>query len=496
MHKENNGEPLNTWQRSIRSIILLLCLSTMLLTCLQVIGHGYFPGDDALRHAAKVISGKQWSDILVLRPEMTMDSHPGWHVILQGFQFVAGGDKKLLLNFSVIFLFLAFTLPPVLYFRRGEAWIATLAIMSIFSVGPLMRLLYGRPFVVSMILVLVFCLIWAKIKNKHKPVSELMVFTGVAALATWVHGSWFLYCLPLAALLIAREYRVFALMSASTVVGIFIGALFTGAPFAFLRQLIFQATNALGQHDFQRQLVTELQPFSGEPLIVILVGSFLLWRWARGEWDVKIVDNPIFYLVVIAWILGFTAVRFWSDWGWPALMFWMAVELQTVFEKHIQTFSVQRLLLCTVMCLVLVLALTNDRESRWSGISSKWPDMQNAEQRPWLPEEGGILYNDSMILFYQVFYLNPHGPWRYVLGFEPVWMPSDNLKIYRNIQLTQSKKESYTPWVAKMTYKDRMILILNRKPQIEGLEWHEITPTIWSGKLASSTKKHGEQQGR
>jgi hypothetical protein len=492
-----NQALLSPRDRLTRSFILMMCLGTLLLICLRVIGQGYSPGDDALRHVAKVVSGKPWAEILVIRPEMTMDSHQGWHTILSWFKSLTGTDKKGLLNFSVIFLFWAFTLPPVLYFRRGEAWVATLALSTVFSFSPVYRLFYGRPFIFSMILILVYCLIWARIKNRRKPLVELIVFAGVTALATWAHGSWFLYCLPLAALVIAREYRVFALMSASTLAGIIMGALFTGNPFVFLRQLIFQAFNALGQHDFQRQLVTELQPFSGEPLMLVVIGGLLLWRWARGEWDVKIVDNPVFYLVVITWILGFNAVRFWADWSWPALTFWVAVELQAVFEKHVKQFSVQRLLLCITLCLVLMLSLTNDRDSRWSGMPSKWPDMKSAENRPWLPDEGGILYNDDMALFYQMFYLNPHGPWRYTLGFESTWMSADNLKVYGNIQLTRSKNESYAPWVAKMTSKDRMILVLGSKPQIEGLEWYEVTPTIWSGRLIeTSSKKHDEQKGR
>lgn len=478
----------NPQQRLIRSFILLICLATLLLTCLRVLGHGYSPSDDALRHVAMVVSGKAWADILVIRPEMIMDSHPGWHVILRGVQSLMGGDKQLLLNFSVLFLFLAFTLPPVLYFRRGEAWIASLALATIFS-GAVYRLFYGRPFVLSMTLILVFCLLWTRIKHKPKPVLELMVFTGVTALATWAHGSWFLYGLPLAALLLAREYRVFALMTLATLVGIVLGALSTGSPFIFLHQLLFQTINALGQHDFHRQLVGELQPFAGEPLIVILVGGLLLWRWVRGGWDVKVVDNPVFYLATIAWILGFSTVRFWTDWGWPALAFWVALELQEVFETYLKKFSMRRFILCIALCLVLFLSLTNDRGSRWSGVMSEWPNMENSAHRPWLPAEGGILYNDDMSLFYQVFYLNPKGPWRYTLGFEPAWMTEDNLKIYRHIQLTRGKNESYAPWVGKMTAKDRMILVRGVKPQIEGLEWHEVTPSIWSGRVVNIAKK-------
>jgi hypothetical protein len=470
-------------QRLIRSFILLMCLGTLLLTCLRVIGQGYFPSDDALRHVAKVVSGKPWSEILVIRPEITMDSHPGWHTILSVFQLLTGIDEKGLLNFSVITLFLAFTLPPVLYFRRGEAWIASLALSAVFFFGPIQRLFYGRPYIISMVMVLLFCFLWDRIRDRKRPWADLVALASVTALATWIHGTWYLFTLPLLALVLARQWRVLLHMSAALSLGVILGAMLTGSPLVFLHQMLFHALEAFGKNDFPRQLVTEFQPFSGESPVFLLVGGLLLWRWTRGDWDNSALDNPIFYLVIIGWIMGFFAARFWADWAWPALAFWVAQEVQTVLEHYTDRFSLKQMAHAGVFCLILLLAVTNDRSSRWSGAVALWPNIENAAHRPWLPEEGGILYNDNMYLFFQVFYHNPLGPWRYTLGFEPVWMPADNLEVYRHIQLTLGKNESYVPWVEKMTYKDRMILIRNAKPQIEGLEWHEVTAEVWSGKL-------------
>ena len=66
-------------------VIIVSCLFVLalLLISLRVISYGYIPGDDAMRHAAKAVSGKGWGEILVLRPEITMDSHVGWHKILE-----------------------------------------------------------------------------------------------------------------------------------------------------------------------------------------------------------------------------------------------------------------------------------------------------------------------------------------------------------------------------------------------------------------------------
>ena len=478
-----NQSRLSPQHQLIRSVVLLMCLSTLLITCLRVIGHGFFPIDDALRHVAKVLSGKSWADILIIRPEITMDSHPGWHIILSVFQAVTKCDKTVLLNFSVMFLFLVFTVPPVFYFRRGEAWIASIALSAVFFFGSIYRLFYGRPYIISMALILLFCFLWDKIRDKNKPWNELIALSAMTALATWIHGAWYLLALPLVALALARHWRVFGLMSGAMFLGVLCGAMLTGSPLVFLHQMIFHALEAFGKNDFARQLVGEFQPFAGEALVFFVIGGFLLWRKARGEWDIRVVDNPIFYLVVIGWIMGFFASRFWTDWAWPALAFWMALEIQAVLGKYMDSFSWKRLMLAGTFCLVLLLAVTNDYGSRWSGAVSKWPEMENKEHRPWLPDDGGIVYNDNMFLFYQVFYYNPHAPWRYVLGFEPIWMTADNLKIYRHIQLTRGRDESYLPWVQKMTAKDRMILIRGIKPQIQGIEWHEITPTVWSGKL-------------
>ncbi len=155
-----NQSRLSPQHQLIRSVVLLMCLSALLITCLRVIGHGFFPIDDALRHVAKVLSGKSWADILIIRPEITMDSHPGWHIILSVFQAVTKCDKTVLLNFSVMLLFLVFTVPPIFYFRRGEAWIASLALSTVFFFGSIYRLFYGRPYITSMALVLLFCFLW------------------------------------------------------------------------------------------------------------------------------------------------------------------------------------------------------------------------------------------------------------------------------------------------------------------------------------------------
>jgi len=40
------------------------------------------PGDDAMRHAAKTISGKTWQQILIMRSDFQIDPSPGWQAVL------------------------------------------------------------------------------------------------------------------------------------------------------------------------------------------------------------------------------------------------------------------------------------------------------------------------------------------------------------------------------------------------------------------------------
>jgi len=477
-------------ERLLRPAALLICLASLLLACLQILGHGYIPMDDALRHVAKVLSGKEWQDILVIRPEFTMDSHPGWHFILKRVSGIIGSDPTLLLDFSVLSLCLLFVLTPLFLFRRPEAWILSLLAFSVFSFGTVYRLLYGRPFIFSMFQVVVFCFLWERIRDKRAPIEELAVFTAISALSAWISGTWYLLALPVSALGLARQWRVSALMTAAAATGTFLGAVFTGSPLIFLHQMIYHALHALGQIDFQRQLVSEFQSFDGSPVALIVVAVMLIWRGARGQWNRECVDNPVFILGALGWALGFVAVRFWSDWGWPAFAFWTTMEVQVVLEKYLGEFNPRRLVLVVAASLVLFLALSNDHGSRWTGmLGVEWPQMTKAEHRKWLPEREGVLYSDGMDVFYQIFLNNPHGEWKYVLGFEPVWMPEDDLKIYRHIQLTKGKPESYAPWVRKMTEKDRLILVRMEKPKIEGLDWYEVTPTVWSGKRMAGTEQ-------
>ena len=88
-----------------------------------------------------------------------------------------------------------------------------------------------------------------------------------------------------------------------------------------------------------------------------------------------------------------------------------------------------------------------------------------------------------MTAFYQTFYANPHGWWRYVLGYEPGIMTEDNLKTYRRIQWNMGAYKAFAPWVKKLRPQDRIVIQADGKPAIDGLDWDMTVSGIWIGRL-------------
>ena len=288
---------------------------------------------------------------------------------------------------------------------------------------------------------------------------------------------------------IARERRACLYLSISIASGIFLGAFLTGHPYLYLKEDVTHVIFAYHNTWPQRVLVDELQPFGGEQLIVIVVCALLLWRYMRGAWDRKCVDNPVFILSAVCWILGFCAGRFWFDWGMPALMVWMALEFQDAFKGALGTFSWNRVRLTAVVAITLFFALTNDSGGRWTrAFAVDYLSQDDPEQKEWLPSAGGIIYSDDMGVFYETFFRNPKAPWRYILGFEPGIMPPEDLSILRHIQMHGTKHgadELFRPWVEKMRPQDRLVIRrpVSQPPNISGLEWAYVVTNTWVGRL-------------
>ena len=263
---------------------------------LTVIGYGYLPYDDALRHAAKIISGKDLNEILVMRDGITIDRHPGWHAILGFVHHLTGCNQDGLVVFSVAALFIMFCIIPFLFLNYPEAWLITLLITTLASITCVRRLFYGRPYIITDTVLLVLAFIWPKLRSRKFPYKVVSSLALLVALAVWTHGIWYLFILPVICFFLAREWHAGLNFSIAAVCGIILGGVFTGHPYLFLRDGIVHLMRVMGSNLPQRILVDELKPFGGDVLIVLVVCFLLIWRYARGAWNRKSVDNPIFIL--------------------------------------------------------------------------------------------------------------------------------------------------------------------------------------------------------
>ncbi len=469
---------------------VILSIWTLLIIPFQVLGYGFLPPDDALRHSAKVISGKDWSQILILRDDITMDSHPGWHAILGVIHRITTWDAHSLVLFSVIFLFILFSLTPLLFLRYPESWLCSLITISIFAESWILRLFLGRPYIFTMAVLLTVCFLWPSLKNKKIPFKIIIFFVIAIALSAWVHCAWYLFALPIIAFFLAREWRAGILFSICTAVGVAIGVSLTGHPIIFLQQTIKHLFLAFGSVDVRSILVTEFQPALADVGIIMMVAGMIVWRSLRGRWDKKIVDNPVFILAVISFVLAFVSRRVFIDWGLPALAVWMANEFNEFFGSTLNT-PWRRIALSIVACFVLYLSITADAVNRWSKFKpADYLSVEDHDQRPWLPEPGGIIYSDDMMIFYTTFFKNPNADWRYILGFEPAIMPQEDLKIFRDIQQNRTSYKYFYPWVKKMTPKDRLIIrgSPDSKPKIPELEWYYAAQGTWAGRLPRNSQ--------
>ncbi|HEX9799652.1 MAG TPA: hypothetical protein VGC00_05710 [Thermoanaerobaculia bacterium] len=475
--------------RATNVAVWLVAVWFLALIPLRVVALGHRPADDARRHAAKVVSGKPWSEILVLREGVTVDPHQGWHAVLAVAQRLVVETPTGLLVLSVVSLGVLALVAPLLFWRgRSEAWLLALLVAALTEWGFLYRLMLGRPLVISIALLLVLGFVWQGLDEAVPARRRWAAVALMFALSVWMHGNWYLWGLPLACFFAARRGRAARRLTAAVAAGTAAAALASGQPLAFLVQTFVHPFRALAS-DLPRQgMVSEFQAGDGALPVVAAVLGLLVWRRSRGRELAPLLRDPIFLLAGAGWALGFYVVRFWLDWGMPACVVWMARELDEALESS-PIRGRTRLLVTAVTAAALVLAVTVDTGRRWShGESAAFLSLERPEHRPWLPEPGGILYTNDMRVFYNTFFKNPRASWRYAVGFEPSLMPPEDLAVFRAIQRELASDASFAPWVAKMRPEDRLIIVREgaSPPVIPSLEWHSPYREMWIGRRPSS----------
>jgi hypothetical protein len=466
--------------------MMMLVVIVVATLPLCILSHGFLPPDDALRHAAKVVSGKSWPEILVMRSDITIDHNPGWHRVLSWVHESTGWDQRMLVSFSVVTMFVLFAFSPLPWLRRPEAWLASLTLMMLICPYFAKRAFAGRPFFLTMAATLILLCMWTRADDGKITRTRILISIVLMALSTWIHGSWYLFVLIPAAFLLAREWRKGITLTFCWVAGSILGAALTGQPWTFLAQSFRIPFLALGQNAPVESLVGEFQPFKGDYWAVMLVAIVFIWRKFIGRSLSEPWRDPIFLMAVLGWLLGFRVFRFWLDWGIPALALWIAFHISEVLELQIPTNSPTRITIGALVAIVLFFGVAKDRDARWSHYGN-WEalDASRPEHAEWIPEPGGILYSVNLSVFYKTFFQNPHGQWRYALGFEPSFMLPENLAVYQELWRSLDAIRTCTQWVARMSPADRLVLLGSPKtrPAIRQLEWQYAAENTWVGRL-------------
>jgi MFS family permease len=468
----------------VADAVLGIVLLSLLLIPIRIIRYGFRPMvDDTPADAAKAVSGRPWTDVLVLKDTFQLDPHVGWHALLRAIFLTTGLGTKGLVVLAVVALFVLFAWSLVAWLDRPEAWLATLLLVVGVGTGLMERYTLGRPFLISATVLVTILALWYR-RGEYPPSRRTMVImAALIAIAVLLHGSWYLWLLPIAAFCLAGQWPWARALAASWVVGTLVGALLTGSPAGYLAESVRMGFEAFGRHSYQSTLVHEFQPMPENLAGLLLLGGLVAFRELGGFVSRPLRANPAFWLACLGLALGFKAMRFWGDWGIVALMVLITFDVQAFLVTRLAATSAKRVALAAGLGATLWMATTSDADSRWTAsASTRYLVQDDPQAAGWLPDAGGVLYSSEMALFYQTFFRNPHAPWRYITGFEPAMMPDDDFQTYQIIGLNHGNPLAYMPWVKKLRAQDRVAMHWPEQPRIPELEWKSVSG-VWLGRL-------------
>ena len=480
-------------QRLVPLFAWIVVAATFFCVTMQILSYGFIPAGDARRHVAKAMTDKEYTQIVVLRPEYKIDHSPGWDWILRHLEEwilrplhqTAEWDMDKLMSFSVAATMLCVYLAGLPWLRRPEAWMAALLAQLVGLPEMMLRLDQGRPYLLSEGVLICILFAWGR-EGTGKPSRRTIVLTIAGlALSVWVHGAWYVWVFVPGAFLLAGAWRRALWLAGCWGAGVVAGALLTGQPVAFLYGALFMAARVFQEHAPKWMLVGEFQPSDGEFYTLAILALVYLWRRQRDRDSDSLLRQPLFWMIAVFWTLGFQSDRFWADWGMPAATVWLALQFDDWMAGKWPAESGRRLLLCALIAAPFLLGSTSDLKSRFTkDLREPFLDGSKPELQGWLPEGDGIFYSADMAFFYDTFYHNPQANWRYILGFEPALMPDDDLKILRYMQWNHWNWPTYKPWVDKMRPQDRLEIPSSAQPPIPELEWREggAGTGIWIGR--------------
>jgi hypothetical protein len=476
---------LESFRRYVPLAAWMIVILLLLIIPLKVISYGYLPGDDALRHAAYSVSGKTWPEILVLGPTFHFDPNWGWHWLLGKVHVWENWDAGALVVFCVVMLFLVSNGAAVACLKRPEAWLAGFVLVALVS-DLTQRFLLGRPFVLTVAAMAVILFTWQRHGSSSPKWRTVAWMTPLIAAAVFLHGVWYLWALMVAAFFLAGQFRWCFLLAASWILGTFLSSALTGHPIESMMQAVQLAMRAVGMHQTQLTMVSELKPSGGEINTIYLLGGLVLLRQLTKLNAPPLVRHPAFWMVALGWVLGCQTSRFWEDWGAPALVILITCDLQLFFETRLAADSFKRLALVCCIAVTTYAVTTNDINSRWTNhLAWRYLTTDNPDTAGWLPDKGGTFYTIDQSLFYQTFFKNPNAGWRYIMGFETTLMPDEDFKVYHDVLWNFGDAKAYKPWVDKMQPQDRLVIRGGSAspPPIPQLEWNHGVGDIWIGRL-------------
>lgn len=467
--------------------VVCLSLCAVLLVPLTVIGTGYLPFDDVLTNVARAVGDRTWDSVVLLRPHVSLDLHnPGWDVLLRATCRVSGADQNTLVAIAVAGMMLAFLVSGLAVVRRPEAWLLSLIAGFVLAPDFLIRITLGRPLVFSSAVLVLLLGIWSDRFPRVRRPMRYAVSILALSLAAWIHGSWYLFILPIGAFFLAGRVRDGFELTACWIVGVLLGGVYTGHPIEFFLHHLRHSGLVFGVLP-RSLLVGELQAHQAPLALMMVILAGIVWAgWRNRSWRVFL--DPAFMLMVVGWLLGFLVGRFWVDWSMPAFLVWFSRLFDKEFQKLAAT-SVMRIVATVGLSAVLVMVGRSDTDHRWSDNILPLSEVEPIDSgwKEGLPQGDGVVYSASTRAFDILFYRYPRERWRYVLGSEAAVMPPEDLPVFIRIQQEGYNSETVRPWMDKMRPNDRLVIFLPAQPDIPGFLWTYIGNGLWSGRLPAKS---------
>ena len=486
----NEKENFDIWEKIEKIIknkesiiLLLLILLALVFIPLKILSYGWTPEDDAKRHVAFAMTDSKWSDILIIDERFDTDHNSGWHQILRFLRKYCGFDEQDLMFFSVAGLFLLLNICGIISSPSPISWCIALLIMLNFDSRIYYRFILGRPYIASCAATLIVLRLWGfkNLKNENFTILNKAWFKYLLtiislSLGIWIHGSWYIFLLIPISFFIAGEMKDSLKLTVCIIFSTIIGALLTGQ-FTHFLYYHFTATYSIYSEPTHNWLLVP-ENASGHHTIIWAVAVALILLLSIKKCNYKLRDlayDPVFLMVLLCWMGSIWVIRFWLDWGRIALTLWLAYRVKDLIDKS-DSLKIPRIRYCLssfiIVCFVLCFIVDTDGRFTKSALIHQPIDFYNESTldklKGWEPQDGGVVYSNSMYCFYQHFYQYPTAKWKYIWGFESAIMKQEDKETLRNIGLNRLDAD-YAPWINKMTEKDRLILPskINGYPQLE-----------------------------